>query len=72
MGLPTFRAAPGPATAAEKRNGGVAAPVSHHIMSPREDYGSDGVFSAKYSWLSALSSARVGLDVARLLQALWP
>lgn len=31
-----------------------------------------GVFSAKYSWLSALSSALVGLLVARFLAAAWP
>ena len=32
----------------------------------------DGVFSAKYSWLSALSIAFFGERVARLLQAVWP
>ena len=32
-------------------------------------YGSAGVFSAKYSWLSALSRAFVGLLSARLLAA---
>lgn len=32
----------------------------------------NGVFSAKYSWLSALSSAALGLLLARLFAALWP
>jgi carbamoyl-phosphate synthase large subunit len=31
-----------------------------------------GVFSAKYSWVSALSKALVGSEIARLLAPLWP
>lgn len=32
----------------------------------------NGVFSAKYSWLSALSSALVGLLIARFFAPVWP
>lgn len=35
-------------------------------------YGSDGVFSAKYSWLSALSTARDGFERAKFLAAVCP
>jgi hypothetical protein len=55
----------------KKKNGGVAAPVPH--FKPRSPSQlRKGVFSAKYSWLSALSRALVGLEVARLLQAVCP
>lgn len=35
-------------------------------------YERTGLFSAKYSWLSALMMARAGLLVAREAAALWP
>lgn len=37
-----------------------------------ESYGSAGVFSAKYSWLSALLRAFGGSVIARFFAAAWP
>lgn len=50
----------------------VVLPGPARTMSGGADSGQfcDGVFSAKYSWLSALSSARAGSLAARLLAAL--
>ena len=67
-----LRASPARAAPEKKGDESVAAPVSRCFNSALARYGSEGVFSAKYSWLSALSTAFLGLRVARLLQAVWP
>ena len=53
-----------------KKGGAFAPPFAGHKGLARlgPPQGREGVFSAKYSWLSALSVARLGFEVARLLQ----
>jgi len=43
-----------------------------HVDVVYQFYGSAGVFSAKYSWLSALVMARSGLVSAMFLAPAWP
>jgi hypothetical protein len=55
---------PGPGTTTARRSGPSRMPSVAQFW--------NGVFSAKYSWLSALSTALVGLLIARFFAPVWP